>query len=227
MLYTEETTRANIRTREGKRVFFLSPEDTLTPGARDYLNRERIEIRPAHEAKIEEYVLLGGGILREKPEHMTHLQGNILVRKDHPRMEFRGCMDTLEAEILLCQMAVGRFRKELGEVLALARRIVGCEVLDKPLEETCLCGMTPAQLRERSHFPQKYEDQPHFMPDVTDGEAILRLNLLRCRVRQAERAAVRAFCDAEGTVMRRDLLLALNRMSSLIYLLMIRLKREK
>ena len=47
MLYTEEMVRMNIRNREGKRVFYLGKGDTLTPGARDWLNRERISVLPA------------------------------------------------------------------------------------------------------------------------------------------------------------------------------------
>ena len=31
---------------------------------------------------------------------MTHLRGNVLVFKDHPRIAFRGYIDLLEAEIL-------------------------------------------------------------------------------------------------------------------------------
>ena len=54
MLYTEETVRANIRNRDGKRVFFLARGDTLTPGARDFLGQERIEILPGEQAKIQE-----------------------------------------------------------------------------------------------------------------------------------------------------------------------------
>ena len=46
MLYTEESVKANIRNRDGKRVFFLGSGDQLTSSARDYLNRERIQIRP-------------------------------------------------------------------------------------------------------------------------------------------------------------------------------------
>ena len=38
---------------------------------------------------------------RPKPEHMTHLRGNSLVRKDHPRILFRGWIDALEGELLL------------------------------------------------------------------------------------------------------------------------------
>jgi ethanolamine utilization cobalamin adenosyltransferase len=39
---------------------------------------------------------LYGGFLETKPEHMTHLYGNMLVFKDHPRIVFRGKLDSLE-----------------------------------------------------------------------------------------------------------------------------------
>ena len=47
MLYTESTVKANIRNREGRRVFYLGKADTLTPGAQDWLRQERIQILPA------------------------------------------------------------------------------------------------------------------------------------------------------------------------------------
>ena len=90
MLYTEEAVRANIRNRDGKRVFFLGEKDTLTPGARDLLTRERIEIRPTSQAAIREYRLLSGAVLTEKPEQMTHLYGDVLVPKTHPELRFGG-----------------------------------------------------------------------------------------------------------------------------------------
>ena len=222
MLYTEEIVRDNIRTREGKRVFFLGKGDTLTPGARDFLTRERIEIRPADQAKMEEYRLLGGGILREKPEHMTHLEGNLLVEKNHPRIVFRGMVDGLQAEILLCQLEIPEVRQELGQILELSREIIRRDVLGEPLEDRKLCGLTQQELRTHSHRPQDFYGQPHFMPKWEDGEKILRLNALRCRVRDVERAAVAAFRGE-----RVDLLRALNRMSSMVYILMIRMKRER
>ena len=227
MLYTEEAARANVRTRDGKRVFFLGKSDTLTPGARDFLTRERIEVRPAEEAKIGEYRLLSGGILREKPEHLTHLQGNVLVSKDHPRIAFRGAVDALQAEILLCQLEIPAMRRELGEILKLARRIMRCDVLEEPLQEEKLCGLTQQELRAHSHRPQDHYGQPHFMPEWEDGPEILRLNRLRCRVRDAERAAVAAFADENGKPARVDLLQAMNRMSSMVYILMIRWKKER
>jgi len=65
MLYTEEMARMNIRNREGRRVFYLGKGDTLTPGARDWLNRERIPILPAEEVRPGEYRLLNGAVLRD------------------------------------------------------------------------------------------------------------------------------------------------------------------
>jgi len=225
MLYTEQNVRDNIRNREGKRVFFLAKGDTLTPGARDYLSRERIPILPAEEAKVQAYRLLGGGVLDRKPEHMTHLHGDVLVEKTHPRIAFRGAMDTLEGELMLCQLNAEGFRKELGEILALARRLIRCEVLGEPVQEEKLCGLTQAELRSHSHFPQEYYGIPHFMPEYTDGAAVLWLNRARCAARAAELAAVRAFTDRDGQVQREDLLRAMNRMSSMLYILMIRAKR--
>lgn len=208
-------------------MFYLGKNDNLTPGARDYLSRERIAILPAEEAKPDQYRLLGGGILYEKPEEMTHLQGNLLVSKAHPRIAFRGAMDTLQAEILLCQLAVsGEIRKELQDILDLCRRIIRCDVLEEPLKEGTLCGLTEQELRSHSHRPQDYYGQPHFMPDVSDGAGILRLNRLRCAVREAERMAAAAFCDAYGKAERVDILQAMNRMSSMVYILMIRMKKN-
>ena len=219
MLYDETAVKANIRNREGKRVFFLRKEDTLTPSARDFLSRERIALLPAEQAKIERYRLLGGGFTEEKPEHMTHLYGDVLVEKTHPRIRFRGAVDTLEAELLLCGPAV-------GEVLALARRLIRCDVLDEPVGDVTLYGLTEAQLRQHSHFPQDHYGIPHFMPDFSDGRELLRLNRARCAARAAEIAAIEAFSDADGVLIREDIPRALNRVSSMLYILMIREKAK-
>ena len=227
MLYTEEAVRANIRNREGKRVFYLGKGDTLTPGARDYLSRERIEVLPAEQAKPEEYRLANGAVLREKPEHMTHLKGNLLVSKTHPRIALRGRMDSLEAELLLCQLNCEKWRAELGEILALARNLIRWEVLDEPAPEGKLCGLTAEELRSHSHRPQDYYGQPHFMPEAADGAVILRLNRCRTAARAAELAAAAAFTDENGNCTREDILRSLNRMSSMLYILMIREKADR
>ena len=227
MLYNQENVRDNVRNREGKRVFYLAKGDQLTSGARDFLSRERIEILPAELARAESYRLLNGASLEEKPEHMTHLDAQILVPKNHPRILFRGKMDTLEAELILCQLAAERLITPVGEILALARRLIRCDVLNEPVPEGKLCGLTGDEQRRRSHFPQDYYGQPHFMPGVEDGDVIARLNRARCAAREAELAGVTAFCDREGNPTRPDILRSLNRMSSMLYLLMIQEKSKK
>ena len=224
MLWNEEAVRSNLRNREGNRVFYLAKGDQLTSGARDFLTRERIPILPASQAKPNRYWLLSGGFSEEKPEHMTHLNAEFLVRKDHPRILFRGKMDTLEAELILCQLAEPELAGPVGEVLALAQQIIRCDVLEEDLVWDKLCGLTEAEQRRRSHFPQEYYGHPHFMPEASDGIAVARLNRARTAAREAELAAVEAFSDREGRPTRKDLLTALNRMSSMLYILMIQWK---
>ena len=228
MLFNKEQVQENLRNRDGKRVFYLGKGDQLTSGARDFLVGERIEILPAEQARPQRYRLEGGGYLEEKPEHMTHLHGDVLVSKTHPRIAFRGKIDLLEAEIMLCQLIVEEpVRRQLGEILALARKLIRCDVLNEPVGEERLCGLTQKEIRQRSHFPQDHYGQPHFMPEYTDGEVILRLNRCRAIARETELAAVQAFLDGEGNPTRVDILQALNRISSMLYILMIQLKKKE
>ena len=222
MLYSKEAVRDNIRNRDGKRVFYLGKGDQLTSDARDFLTRERIEILPASEAKPERYRLLNGGYIEQKPENMTHLNGEVLVPKTHPRILFRGAVDTLEAELLIaCASATGHIRKQLEDALSYTRDLLRCEVLEEQVEETLLGGMDEKALRERSHRPQEFYGQPHFMPSPTDSPLLLQVNKARCAARAAELSAAAAFPDG-----REDLLRAFNRLSSFLYIIMIQLKVE-
>ena len=206
----------------------------LTPGARDWLAAHKIQaVYPAggdaHNAPSDtpQYQTLFGAALNKKPEHMTHLKGNVLVFKDHPRIAFRGMIDALEGEIMLAQQAAidtPKLAAELGEALDLVRRLIRCDVLDEPVGELKLCGYDAGQLREYSHYPDKYLGQPHFLPTYTDGPALLAVNKVRTLVRQTELSAYAAFKDMDGNVTRGDIILALNRLSSLMWIMMIKLK---
>ena len=231
-VFTEESARANVRNQDGKRVFFLAEGDHLTPSAREWLRKERIEILPAEQLKKTEHRLLNGAVLLEKPEHMTHLRTGILVPKNHPRIRFRGQIDQLEAELLLA----GHYAasqgdhdgaKQMKELLDTTRTIIRCDVLEEAVKVTTLCGYTMEQLRTQSHLPQKYFGQAHFMPEATDSQWLLRLNLIRTHIRQAELSACDAFQDRDGAISRDDMIRLLNRMSSLVWILMIRRKKEE
>ena len=225
MLYGRKEVQENIRNRDGKRVFYLGRGHQLTSDARDWLTGERIPILSGEDAKTLAYQLLNGASLQEKPEQMTHLNGTVLVEKTHPRIAFRGAMDSLEAALLLAAAeAEGIIRTQLEEALAYARYLLGQEVLEEPIVCKSLGGMEEKELRERSHRPQDFYGKPHFMPAPEDGKTLLLVNMARCKAREAELAAVRAFQNHEGLPMRLDLLQALNRLSSFLYLIMIQLK---
>ena len=53
---------------------------------------------------------------------------------------------------------------------------------------------------------------------------MLLVTLARCRAREAELLAAKAFRDGEGLPTRPDLIRALNRLSSFLYLIMVELK---
>ena len=108
-------------------------------------------------------------------------------------------------------------RAKIDEPLA-DLKAFAADVLGEEVKEASLLGLTQQQLREHSHFPQKYYGIPHFMPGFEDGEALLRLNHLRTTIRKTELSAM----DAHPN--RNDMLQALNRMSSAAYIMMIKLK---
>lgn len=153
-VFTEESARANVRVRDGRRVFYLDSRDHLTPAAREWLRRDGVEILPAAEAQVHRYTTLTGAVYEEKPEEMTHLKSDVLVDKTHPRIAFRGAVDTLEAEILLAahlavQEQEKRLAENLSEILALVRRLIRCDVLDEPVGNFNLCGLSEGELRRR------------------------------------------------------------------------------
>ncbi len=254
-LLTEELVR-QMSNKGTRGPVVVTRDDVLTPSARSYLLEHRVEVvYPQGEApfqgevssqksgekpekKVSEavqgakYTTLFGAALQEKPEHMTHLKGNILVFKDHPRIAFRGFLDLLEADITLTQQTVKQagyasLCAELEEVLAFVRRFIRFDVLDEAVGKIHLCGYTPEQLRDYSHYPERHFGQPHFMVNVSDDPAILAINKLRTVVRQTELSAYQAFRDENGAVSRNDIILGLNRLSSLMWIMMIKLKAGK
>ena len=206
MLWNKRQALENIRNLDGKRVFYLAKGDLLTSDAKDELARQRIEILPPPRH--------AGG----KPENMTHLNAEELVEKTHPRIKFRGAVDLLEGEILLAMENCAGWEKQLGEVLDLARRLIRCDVLGEPVGDFLLGGMDEEALRKRSHRPQEFYGAPHFMPSAEDCRALLTVNRLRALARQVELTAVEAFPQ------RQDMVQAMNRMSSYLYLIMVQMR---
>ncbi|MDR1051471.1 MAG: cobalamin adenosyltransferase [Deltaproteobacteria bacterium] len=212
------------------------PRGTVpTPAALDFLKERGITpvYAPAEtvkDARFRElppgsFVGPGGETLDRKPESMTHLSGRRLVSKNHPVIAFRGKLDSLCAQIVSAQLLgsqLGRedFVADLGEVSEFVRRLLPCELRGEPVPPMLLCGWDAAAVKERSHHPQKYFGVGHMKSALGMGALSVSLNVLRAQARETELAAARAFVDDRGESAREDLVTALNRLSSLLYVLM-------
>lgn len=244
---TEAILRDELRATNPE-CFYIPEGKILSPAAREYLQQRKIKIskeRPpepkivatevppmpsvtvqAAEAPRPKFVdYETGAFYMEKPEHMTHLHGNVLVPKNHPRILFRGKLDSLQALIVLDQTMIAdggnqKLVDDLGGILGVLREMMRCDVLDEPFYNDYIIGLSHAELRERSHNPMKYFNvQPMILPDYTMGREYAILNQLRAAVRETEVAASTAFRDGLKCT-RKDIIEELNRLSSAVHIMM-------
>ena len=240
---TEQLLRLELRHSDID-TYYRPEGKILSPAAREYLQQLKIKIakpgetpKPKQEAAaptqeqpapaaykyVDNYT---GAFFAQKPEHMTHLVGNRLVAKTHPRIEFRGKLDSLQSMIVLYQCFIadsGAYPAvvmELDDVLAAAREIMRAEVLDEPFVREKIIGLTHDELRERSHDPMKfYHVKQMQLPSYKMGRSYAMLNQIRSAVRETELAAVAAYYE-NGVCTRTDIIQGLNRLSSAMHIMM-------
>ena len=224
-------TDSQLRARwRGEKTFSVPPGTVITPAAMDFLRENGIDlVREGRGMTVSanpggSYVEAATGrALSHKAEDMTHLRGNVLVPKTHPRILFRGKLDSVMADTLLArcmarQEGCSLAENGLGEVLDALRAILAAEVKEEPLPPLTLFGLDSDGLRRVSHHVQEELGMPHPIPEHTMGPMALTLNRLRTQIRETELAAAAAFPGE-----REDLILALNRLSSGVYILFCRL----
>ena len=159
----------------------------------------------------------------EKPENMTHLDGETLVLKTHPRIRLRGKIDALTASVVLAQTQFdpkGLLQPELTAWLADLRSWLGgilrSEVTGEPVPDLGMGDMNYSVIRALSHFPDKYLGHDHIVPEASHGFNVALLNTLRAETREVELLAA-----SHPETDRPDITKALNRLSSAFYILMI------
>lgn len=241
MIVTEYELRANWHKTKEK-VIRLPQGSVITPSAWDFIRSKGIDVQiegnvwPKPNAEKEPNVpqktvlmteVRGGGPVNPagvKPEHMTHLRRGPLVTKTHPVIAYRGQLDLLQCELVEAQ---GFFEQEgekelilkVEEISAFARQLMVSEVKEEPFQWATLIGLTPEELRERSHYPKKYFGVDHTPLSYAHGKVVAQLHQLRAKSREVELYANRAFTDESGVCSRPDLIRALNRLSSAFYIL--------
>lgn len=218
-------------------IYYIPEGSILSPAGREYLNARKIKFAAAESKKAAASPAAApakfidhetGEPLGSKPEQMTHLRGNELVIKNHPRIALRGSIDSLQAQLVLAQAMISersgspRLLSDLDGLLLALREIMRCEVLDEQLRLSGFLGLDFSQLRERSHDPKRfYGVEPMTLPEYGRGVEYALLNRLRTLARETELSAVSAFCGEGGTE-REDILLALNRLSGAFHIMMCR-----
>ena len=207
----------------------------VTPTAKEYLRDggislviDKVPCRPSmsytpiiQRGKATYVDAATGEGYEKKPEEMTHLRGNLLVPKTHPRIALRGKLDTLQAQILLLEARNAKrksFCADLESLLSYVRQVLAAEVKEEPLGELLLFGLKQEELWKMSHQVKEYFGINHPIPDASMGETALELNFLRAQARETELCAAEAFenQDPLGVIQH------LNRLSSGIYILFCR-----
>jgi len=167
-----------------------------------------------------------------KPEHMTHLHQGALVTKTHPVIAYRGQLDLFQCELVEAQVSFEQAGEEglilkLEEIATFARDLMVHEVKETPFQWETLIGLTPDELRERSHHPKKYYGVEHTPLSYSHGLVVSKLQHLRAKSREVELYANQAFTNEVGECTRTDLIQALNRLSSAFYILACEVRGRK
>lgn len=109
----------------------------------------------------------------------------------------------------------------LTDIRSRLGNIMRADALEEPLAAQSIAGFSEAQLHRLSHQPLRYLGHDHLVPEARHGRDVALLNLLRGKVREAEVTAAQVFITPQFAVQRADIMQALNRLSSAVYVMMI------
>lgn len=240
---TESSLRSQFFKKELNESILKLPKGTiLTPSAKSYLNEKKISVEfieqdnetnkhhlteKQHEGN-ESFLndcLKNSGSTEVKAEYMTFLDSKRVVYKDHERIILRGKLDSLQSKIMEAQITLTDNLKlvvDLSNILDFVRSISQSEVTDEPLRDFQLLGMSEKEIQKMANHPKQYFGIDHFIPDYKMGKEIIVLNGLRTFIRDTEISVYQSFKKDDGGMDREDMMLALNRLSSLCLVMMLR-----
>ena len=175
-----------------------------------------------------------GQPLAHKPDHMTQLDVGRFAPKTHPRVRFRGQLDSLHALVMLAAAESRRYQlprlaEGLDTVAAYCREIQSAEYHGRAVQPLVVLGKSEDDLHAISHWPDRHLGLPHLTPGSTDHAILHWLNFARTMTREIEIVALDIYGPNEhthddqsavGTIPH-----ALNRLSSAMYVLELLFKR--
>lgn len=241
---TEAWLRANHTLSEGAEIH-LPAHSRLTPSARELLESRHLRIKfldeqgslfiddaqqepqPVHgltssDRHPQACCELCHQPVQIKPDALTHLTAEKMVAKSDPRLGFRAALDGTIALAVWLQIELAEsWQPWLADIRSRLGNIMRADAVDEPLAEQTIVGLSEDALHRLSHQPLRYLDHDHLVPEASHGREAALLNLLRAKVRETETLAAQVFITRRFEVQRPDILQALNRLSSAVYVMMI------
>ncbi|HFK4478078.1 TPA: ethanolamine utilization cob(I)yrinic acid a,c-diamide adenosyltransferase EutT [Citrobacter sedlakii] len=241
---TEAWLRANHTLSEGAEIH-LPADARLTPSARELLESRRLRIKfldeqgrlfvddeqqqlqPVHgltssDAHPQACCELCRQPVKEKPDTLTHLTADKMVAKSDPRLGFRAALDSTIALTVWLQTELSElWQPWLADIRSRLGNIMRADAMDEPLAAQSIVGLNEDDLHRLSHQPLRYLGYDHLVPEARHGRDAALLNLLRTKVRETETIAAQVFINRSFEVLRPDIMQALNRLSSAVYVMMI------
>lgn len=168
-----------------------------------------------------------GSEVTAKPDGLTQLNACHFVAKTHPRIRLRGSVDGLQALALLAsararETGATEVADGLSTVAAYCRELMSAEYNERPAAAPGLLGLDEESLHDATHDPRSALGIDHVAPGPEHPELLLWLNLLRTQARAVELDALTAFGSPHHPY-GASICHGLNRLSSLVYYLELRL----
>lgn len=133
------------------------------------------------------------------------------------RLELRGRLDSLNAQIILFQAYSQNqeYILDLEDVRKVIRILQRSEAAEKVFDgKLILFGIDEDEIHKRSHNPEKFYGLGHIMPHYEMKKEAAELNFLRTLVRETELCSCKVFENDELKINH-----VLNRLSSALYIL--------
>ena len=133
------------------------------------------------------------------------------------RLELRGRLDSLNAQIILFQAYSQNqeYISDLEDVRKVIRILQRSEAAEKVFDgKLILFGIDEDEIHKRSHNPEKFYGLGHIMPHYEMKKEAAELNFLRTLVRETELCSCKVFENDELKINH-----VLNRLSSALYIL--------
>lgn len=133
------------------------------------------------------------------------------------RLELRGRLDSLNAQIILFQTYSQNqeYISDLEDVRKVIRILQRSEAAEKVFDgKLILFGIDEDEIHKRSHNPEKFYGLGHIMPHYEMKKEAAELNFLRTLVREVELCSCKVFENDELKINH-----VLNRLSSALYIL--------